>query len=151
VTAEEKEEECLRCGRCCRYGWSVNARRSDLLRWLSEGRKDILRFFEAYLMNGEYVNCSSLSKPEEAYQVLWTDMIDPTTEDYYTDCPFLTEMDNNQYACSIQDTKPEICTRFRPWQWDERGKEYPCPAVAINQEKRRRAGFKSKAILQRPG
>ena len=107
----------------------MNAKHSDLIRWIQEKRSDILQFFEAYTIDGNYVNCSSLAKIEDVSKVLWTDMINQTTEDYYTECPFLRKEDENHSICSIQETKPVICSRFCPWEWGENGKGFSCPVV----------------------
>lgn len=120
---------CLRCGRCCRYGPSINANTDDLTRWIQEGRSDILKFFEAYLADGTYVNGIELLPIQPTPTVLWTDMINPETGDYYHDCPFLRPLSENTYYCLIHETRPAICVRFRPWEWGEKGRFFACPVV----------------------
>ncbi|PWR72105.1 YkgJ family cysteine cluster protein [Methanospirillum lacunae] len=120
---------CLRCGRCCRYGPSINANSTDLKRWVIEDRTDILTFFQAYCTDGSYVNCAFFKNPQSLSRVLWTDMINPDTNDYYKDCPFLRPLSENKWYCSIYETRPAICTRFRPWEWGEKGEFFNCPVV----------------------
>ncbi len=121
---------CQRCGRCCRYGPSINANKADLERWVAGNRTDILRFFEAYCTDGTYVSCASFSTAETLSGVLWTDMINPETGDYYKDCPFLNPLPEGKWYCSIYETRPSICIRFRPWEWGERGVFFDCPVVS---------------------
>ncbi len=118
---------CLRCGRCCRYGPSIHATPEDLTRWIFERRSDILCFFEAYCTDGTYINCTTIPDPEFISHILWTDMINPDTGDYYTDCPFLIPAEGNTWSCTIHQTRPAICVRFRPWEWGEKGKFFSCP------------------------
>ena len=40
------EFSCLRCGNCCRKPWRVEATQYDVLRWIWEGRLDILGTLE---------------------------------------------------------------------------------------------------------
>ncbi len=120
---------CLRCGRCCRYGPSINATKEDLERWVTGDRTDILTFFEAYCTDGTYVNCASFNTDQSLSRVLWTDMINPDTGDYYKDCPFLRPLSDHEWYCSIYKTRPTICIRFRPWEWGEKGVFFDCPAV----------------------
>jgi Fe-S-cluster containining protein len=126
---------CLRCGRCCRYGPSINANISDLKRWITEHRSEILKFFEAYCTDGTYVNCARFSPAELSSRILWTDMINPDTGDYYQDCPFLQPLSENTWYCSIYETRPAICIRFRPWEWGEKGVFFSCPVVEQVQDR----------------
>lgn len=120
---------CLRCGRCCRYGRSINASSEDLVRWIREDRSDILRYFEAFCSDDSYVNCGRIPGAEFLSRVLWTDMINPDSGDYYTDCPFLVSSDEDTWFCQIHETRPAICVRFRPWEWGEKGRFFACPLV----------------------
>ncbi|PKL60195.1 MAG: hypothetical protein CVV33_03900, partial [Methanomicrobiales archaeon HGW-Methanomicrobiales-4] len=120
---------CLRCGKCCRYGPSINASHEDLIRWIRDERPDILHFFEAYCSDGTYVNCTELINTNAISCVLWTDMINPKTGDYYTDCPFLRSSEGDTWFCAIHLTRPAICVRFRPWEWGVKGLFFACPLV----------------------
>ncbi|HWQ66530.1 MAG TPA: hypothetical protein VN372_06640 [Methanospirillum sp.] len=120
---------CQQCGICCRYGSSIHASHADLTRWIRDQRSDILGFFEAYCLEGGYINCQELSLSQIIPQVLWTDMINRDTDDYYVDCPFLRPLEENTWSCMIHETRPAICVRFRPWEWGVKGHFFSCPLV----------------------
>ena len=81
---------CLRCGQCCRL-IVINVTHSDIVRWHSQRRGDIL---------GEvsYIDNYPVKGKGGFY-------IEKTARFPKRPCPFLTE-DN---LCSINDTKPGVC------------------------------------------
>ncbi|MFH0967734.1 MAG: hypothetical protein V1862_08650, partial [Methanobacteriota archaeon] len=79
--------------------------------------------------DGSYVNCTELMNIKAISRVLWTDMINPETGDYYTDCPFLRQSEENTWFCVIHQTRPAICVRFKPWEWGVKGLFFACPLV----------------------
>lgn len=88
---EKTEPVCLRCGTCCRNRITlafIQANPSDLQRWHSQKRDDILRYF-----------------PDEPVSALTS--LGPSK--LLRRCPFLRRVKKGFYECTIHDTKPEIC------------------------------------------
>ncbi len=82
---------CRRCGICCElYGGSLKAYASDIARWKTEGRADILK------------------RAGEGGE-LW---IDPKTGEKDESCPFLVKSGQEGLICSINDTKPHMCRAY---------------------------------------
>lgn len=89
--AAHKETRCLCCGKCCRYfGGHLHASKRDLERWKQQQRDDLL----------SRVNRLGW---------LW---VDPVTKQLLDPCPFLEQADQQQWICSINDTKPDICRDY---------------------------------------
>jgi len=96
--AAEDIQKCSSCGACCRgerhYGLILLP--GDYERWIQEKREDIL----CYIENSVY----GLHRA-----IIWKNA---NTGKYLDYCPFLQEVDNGKYKCTIQDTKPTICKLF---------------------------------------
>jgi uncharacterized protein len=114
---------CEQCGKCCiEFGAGLSVSREEIAKWEKEGRYDILD----YVFFFEYMNCSQCNKlypvdtstcPTCGKELepfvfggdLW---FDPETGKELESCPFLEQLDNGQYICQIQDSKPERCKNF---------------------------------------
>ena len=83
------EFKCTRCGHCCRDVDTADlVSQDDLMRWTSEGRKDIL-------------------DRRDSSGRLW---YDPHTKPL--GCPFLVQKADGLMLCAIHETKPLKCQRF---------------------------------------
>ncbi|HEY3274507.1 MAG TPA: YkgJ family cysteine cluster protein [Methanocella sp.] len=119
--------DCSRCGNCCRRNWRVEVSLQDVLRWATEGRHDIIESLEhmprghspvaagipsvirplSLLLSGEEADyrakvleiARSLESGEGSYVL-------PKK----TGCFYL--IDGVTTACSIYDTRPEVCRIF---------------------------------------
>lgn len=91
---------CTCCGRCCElYGGHLHAYDSDIKRWKSEGREDLLQMVN-------YLGW------------IW---VDPVTKERLERCPFImTSEQSNRVLCSINDTKPQICRDYPPMEHGRR-------------------------------
>jgi Fe-S-cluster containining protein len=128
MTAEPSDEPCELCGLCCKIlGDGIAPTEMDLLRWMEDGRTDILRHFIAFLEDGRRVRCSELSA-DELGALVTAELRDPHTGELVTVCPFLRRTGRRRYICSIHTTKPEMCTNYQPWLF---GETYfnRCPAL----------------------
>lgn len=86
---------CLRCGKCCLTHMLAYVTAADLASWRRENRNDILKVVE----NGP---------------VTWAgDRIVSRDEGSFQGCPFL-KWENRQYACTIYETRPNVCRDFCP-------------------------------------
>ncbi len=95
-----KNPRCSRCGACClREGSGFTMTPADFRRWKSEKRQDILRYIP-------------LHHTEALDHDVWVEWMDPDTHESLPYCPFLTMVDFRAYACSINETKPDICRAF---------------------------------------
>ena len=91
VTGRKKQEtRCLCCGDCCRaFGGHLNASRTDLERWRSQGRTDLL---------------------DRVNRLGWI-WVDPETKQLQ-DCPFLERTGPKTVCCGIYETRPAICRDY---------------------------------------
>lgn len=119
--------ECLQCGWCCKNYVRINPSRDDLEKWIRNSRTDILRVFVIRLDDNTLIRGSGLTR-EQVPSVVFADMIDPVTGEFFDRCPFLIQEDEG-YRCSIHALKPEDCSRYRPWEWGDRGLQEQCPVV----------------------
>ncbi len=96
---------CKNCGKCCiEMGWKIFATPDDIVRWIKEGRQDILKHvlvYEYYDILHGYVF--------EGGEV-WFDENGRKLER----CPFIKERDGKIY-CRIHETKPQQCREYRCW------------------------------------
>lgn len=122
---------CYRCGECCRKPWRIEVSFSDVLRWVSEGRSDILGSLEFYPRK----NACEASSPEGSMTLLKhagmqiPELGDDIASDaafklfisaLYDGCLVLPKNKNGcvylmagaATSCSIHGTKPEVCIRF---------------------------------------
>lgn len=82
---------CLMCGTCCKsFGGHLHASAADLRRWQELGREDILTRVGSY-------------------GFLW---IDPISHRIAQECPFLAQLDEERWGCSIHEVKPDICRAY---------------------------------------
>lgn len=119
---------CLRCGNCCRRPWRVEATRSDVLRWIWEGRLDILGALEqrpkrmpltslhAYEEKALEMIGASLLELDDDMVASLASAIAAAGDGWllvprkYGRCVFLDE--DGLPACAIHGTRPEVCERF---------------------------------------
>jgi Fe-S-cluster containining protein len=122
---------CIQCGWCCRryrgYHW---AKAPDLLRWLEEGRQDILRYVGAGRNPDGTIRTAALLGPRELAAMDpaagWTD---PATGRLLEVCPFLTDAKDGRFLCAIHPTKPAVCRDTNTWEWGlGRYGPWGCPA-----------------------
>jgi Fe-S-cluster containining protein len=102
--------KCIQCGACCRSFIPVT--RQDVMRWVVEGRDDIL----------EHISTREL-------------FIYPVSGDELARCPFLKKQlqaDVYIYICSIHDTKPEACAGYPTSR--ELAKRMKCPGIGQREE-----------------
>jgi Fe-S-cluster containining protein len=128
MTVEPDDEPCELCGLCCKIlGDGIAPTEMNLLRWMEDGRTDILRHFCAFLEDGKMVRCSELTA-RDLGSVVTVELRDPETGDLVVACPFLRRIGRRRYICSIHATKPEMCTNYQPWIF---GETYfrRCPAL----------------------
>ncbi len=85
-------EKCRRCGKCCLTVGEIQALPSDIERWISQGRDDILGRLEIIEDRGELITYGKLKLGNPA-------------------CIFLEKW-KNEYICKIHNTKPEICLEY---------------------------------------
>jgi Fe-S-cluster containining protein len=119
--------DCSRCGNCCRRNWRVEVSLQDVIRWVTEGRRDILAALE-HRPRGHGLTAAGipsvirplsllLSGEDEDYRakVLAIARSLEAGEGSYvlpkkTGCYYL--IDGVTTACSIYDTRPEVCRIF---------------------------------------
>lgn len=112
---EFADEPCELCGLCCRVlGPGIAPTETDLLRWMENGRTDILRHFSAVLEDGRRVACSALV-PLDLGDLVTVELRDTETGELPVACPFLMRTEKKRYICSIHGTKPEMCINYQPW------------------------------------
>lgn len=113
------DEPCEQCGLCCRiFGPGITPTPQNVYLWIGQNRTDILRWFVAFMENGNQVNCTSLSA-EDLGNVVSFEMRDPGTGEYVPVCPFLRRVAKSRYLCGIHPVKPEMCCHYQPWIWGE--------------------------------
>lgn len=96
---------CKNCGKCCvEMGHKIYATSEDILRWIKEGRQDILKHVLVY----EYYDLSSGYIVEGGE--IWFDENGRKLEK----CPFIEEKEGKVY-CKIHETKPLQCREYRCW------------------------------------
>jgi Fe-S-cluster containining protein len=119
--------DCGRCGNCCRRPWRVEATLHDVLRWIAEGRHDILASLD-YRPRGpddepEDISplvrqlASQLAGEDEDHisRALSVAKSVEACEGSYVlpkknGCSYLAG--GKTTACRIYDTRPEVCRRF---------------------------------------
>lgn len=82
---------CACCGKCCLYfGGHLHASDHDIARWQHEGRDDLLA---------------------RVNRLGWI-WVDPETKQLVAPCPFLQQLDEQRWGCSIYETRPAICKDY---------------------------------------
>jgi Fe-S-cluster containining protein len=127
---EEREMlaiDCSRCGNCCRRSWRIEVSLRDVLRWAAEGRHDILLALERRPRGKDTTLASNspvirqlallLTGEDDDYQakVLAIASSVEAGEGCYVlpkkrGCCYL--IDGVTTACSIYETRPEVCRLF---------------------------------------
>ncbi|HMK46694.1 MAG TPA: YkgJ family cysteine cluster protein [Methanocella sp.] len=118
---------CSRCGNCCRRQWKVEASLNDVLRWVEEGRIDILESLEFHSGfntmicdwgSGTWARqiAGKTSRYDERITVLALEIARATmisggcVVPKEGICRYL--IDGKTAACSIYETRPEVCRNF---------------------------------------
>jgi Fe-S-cluster containining protein len=118
---------CLRCGNCCRKPWRVEATQYDVLRWIWEGRLDILGMLEHMPKRAPLAAASSCE--QKALDMIGIELAEQddrlvaslassivSARDGWLLAPKKNERcifyDESQKACAIYSTRPEVCGRF---------------------------------------
>ena len=113
------DEPCEQCGLCCRiFGPGITPTAANVYVWIEQGRKDILRWFVAFMENSTTRPCTDLL-PEDLGNTVSFEMRNPDTGDYVTVCPFLRRVAKQRYLCGIHTVKPDMCCTYQPWIWGE--------------------------------
>lgn len=125
--------DCSRCGNCCRRSWRIEVSLRDVLRWVAEGRRDILAALE-HRPRGHGPAVAGIPSVIRPLSLLLAD----EDEDYRATVLAIVrslEADEGSYvlpkkagcyylidgaiiddgattACSIYDTRPEVCRIF---------------------------------------
>lgn len=87
-------EKCRRCGKCCLTVGEIQALPSDIERWISQGREEILSRLEVEERDRELVTFGRLKLGDSTKR-----------------CVFL-QKDGEGYKCAIHNTKPEVCLEY---------------------------------------
>jgi Fe-S-cluster containining protein len=97
VETEMEKFRCVQCGHCCldlSGAYQTSVPDSDLTRWESEQRFDILEWVVSFGGMNE----------------IW---ISPKTGEYVNRCPWLRKLPKqSKYICRIHETKPEHCRNY---------------------------------------
>ena len=119
--------KCLRCGNCCRKPWRVEATHYDVLRWIWEGRLDILGILEH--RHKRSVEAATSACEEKALDMIGVELAEQDDSLVASlaaaiasarngwllipkmggQCIFY---DGGQKACTIYGTRPEVCAHF---------------------------------------
>jgi len=114
-----EDELCEQCGLCCRiFGPGITPTIANVYVWMEQERSDILRWFVAFMENGNQIPCPGL-RTDDLGNVVSVEMRHPDTGEYVTVCPFLRRVAKQRYLCGIHQVKPEMCCTYQPWIWGE--------------------------------
>ncbi len=114
-----EDEPCEQCGLCCRiFGPGITPTTANIFVWIEQERKDILRWFIAFMENGSTIPCIDLPA-EDLGNMVAIEMRNPDTGEYVTVGPFLRRVAKQRYLCGIHQVKPEMCCNYQPWIWGE--------------------------------
>ena len=96
-----EEEPCEQCGLCCRiFGPGIAPTPANVYTWMEQERTDILRWFVAFMENGNAVLHKPLSASDLGNVVVF-EMFNPDTAGYVTVCPFLRRVAKERYLVGI--------------------------------------------------
>jgi Fe-S-cluster containining protein len=97
IETEMEKFECVQCGHCCldlSDAFQTSVPDSDVIRWESENRYDILECVDSFAGLND----------------IW---ISPKTGEPVNRCPWLRKLPKkDKYICRIHETKPEHCKNF---------------------------------------
>jgi Fe-S-cluster containining protein len=127
IEKETAKIDCGRCGNCCRKPWRVEVDLHDVLRWIDEGRHDILASLEPRPWGGENefdtdsvlirqlaTRFAGLDEESLATALAIASSVADSDGSYVLPkkegCYYL--VDGAVASCSIYDTRPEVCRRF---------------------------------------
>lgn len=94
---------CVCCGNCCRALHVMTVAPSDVARWKSQGREDILR------------RVGETPGPAGTVYEVW---LSPRSDEggsgggHDGQCPWLRRTPGGQGICAIHDTKPDLCRNY---------------------------------------
>lgn len=110
------DQICRQCGHCCeRWGWGQKGTVGDILPWIEQVRKDILRHVTVYLENGRKTSGTAVAAcdiPHIRKVRYWQD----TDGRALRHCPFLGRAGNGKAFCRIHDVRPSVCREYAPWK-----------------------------------
>ena len=113
------DEPCEQCGLCCRiFGPGITPTVPNVYVWIEQGRADILKWFVAFMEQGDPVPCTRL-RTGDLGNVVSFEMRNTETGEYVTVCPFLRRVAKSRYLCGIHPVKPDMCWNYQPWIWGE--------------------------------
>ncbi len=122
------DQDCKQCGRCCeKWGWGQKGVIGDLIPWITQGRRDILQHVGIRLADGTRKNGRALSL-EDLPRVTRIDYWVSIQGKKIRHCPFFFRAEDGIAWCRIHGAKPEVCTRFTPWDEGIRDYALSCPA-----------------------
>ena len=133
-----KRPRCSQCGKCCTAPVVLITKPSDYRRWVAQGREDILKHASV--------------PPLKGYGDLWID-IRGSEESAY--CPFIKQISEGKFICTIHDTKPKVCREFRcEWAYGAGKKGVPFKTERGWTDKAKKLGYgqpRKKKIVQKSG
>jgi Fe-S-cluster containining protein len=122
------EQDCIQCGICCeRWGWNQKGIIEDIIPWIVQDRKDILRHVGIRFSDGRKASGAELSERD----------LDRISRIYYWQdpdgkpmrkCPFFRRSEDGKAWCGIHTVKPRVCREFTPWNWMNLEYYGSCPA-----------------------
>ena len=122
------EQDCIQCGICCeRWGWNQKGTVEDLIPWIQQDRKDILRhvgirFRDGRKTSGADITMQDLDRIARIYY--WQDAKGRAMRK----CPFFRRSEDGKAWCGIHTVKPRVCREFTPWNWKNLEYYGSCPA-----------------------
>jgi Fe-S-cluster containining protein len=128
VISVNNDQECLRCGKCCeRWGYGQKGVVEDLVPWIDNGRKDILRHVAVRLSDGKRCGGDELAATDLSRIVRISYWQDPSGRKLRK-CPFFGRSAGGKAMCGIHGVKPRVCREFNPWNWVNNEFYGSCPA-----------------------
>jgi Fe-S-cluster containining protein len=123
-----RDQDCVQCGRCCeKWGWGQKGVIEDLVPWIQENRKDILRHVSVTLKGKKRCNGREITKNDLPKIVRIDYWVSPDGR-ALTHCPFYQKADDGKVYCAIHQAKPRVCIGFEPWNEGIRDYALNCPA-----------------------
>ncbi len=123
-----EQQDCLQCGKCCeKWGWDQKGIVEDIIPWIVNDRRDILRHVGIRFSDGTRTTGSSLTMkdfPRIARIDYW---VSPDGKKMRS-CPFFFRAGDGKVYCRIHGAKPAVCISFTPWNEGIRDYALYCPA-----------------------
>lgn len=97
-TISVEKQQCSSCGICCKgeHHFGLILLPGEYEKWVQEKREDILQYIEQSVYGMHHA-------------IIWKNL---ETGEKLDQCPFLQEIASSHYRCTIQDTKPKLCSMF---------------------------------------